>query len=160
MSYPVKFSFGTEAQILSTPVTNGQIYYASDTNCIAYDLNGSRFFIDEDDILYDSTENWSYRTTFIPRRGQIIIYSDGYTDSEGNKVPGIKIGDGLAYGVDLPFITKRYDSMLVALNNHATNSGIHITQEEKEFLCNQAVTCSYSNETLTFTVFNQKRGDN
>lgn len=153
MSQPVKFFFGTETQIISTPITNGNLYYASDTNCIAYDLNGVRFYIDEDDILYDSTENWSARTSFIPRKGQIIIYSDGYTDSEGEKIPGIKIGDGLAYGIDLPFVTKKYDDLITSFNTHVTNSGIHVTQQEKEFLCNSAISCGYSNEILSFSTF-------
>lgn len=154
MTQSVKFLFGTQAQILSTPVTNGYLYYASDTNCIAYDLSGVRYYIDEDDILYDSSENWAARTSFIPKRGQIIIYSNGYEDSEGNKIPGIKIGDGLAFGIDLPFITQQYDNLITSLNDHVSNGLIHITQQEKGFLCNSAVSCGYSNEILSFSTFN------
>ena len=54
------------------------------------------------------------------------------TDSEGNitYIPGIKIGDGLAYLIDLPFT----DSELI---DHINNTTIHVTAEEKNFWNNK-----------------------
>ena len=50
---------------------------------------------------YDSEANWKLATNFKPMRGEIITYSpdDDYS------YPRIKIGDGVSYVNELPFIT-------------------------------------------------------
>lgn len=52
----------------------------------------------------DTTANWNSLTSFIPHAGEVIVYTD-YMQKDGQDIPGVKIGDGLAYLVDLPFVT-------------------------------------------------------
>jgi hypothetical protein len=93
-------------------------------------------------VRRDTTEHWNSMIDFIPMRGEVIVYLDhGQIDDEfGNKinVPGIKIGDGSAYLVDLPFVDDdvRYQ-ILTELRMHTNNRVIHVTAEEKEFWDNK-----------------------
>ena len=90
----------------------------------------------------DTTANWNANLHFIPLRGEVIIYTDhGHMDDGfGNTidVPGIKIGDGNAYLIDLPFVGNdvRYQ-ILSELRAHSGNTLIHVTPEEKEFWNNK-----------------------
>ena len=79
-------------------------------------------------ILVDTTANWNSQRTFIPHRGDIIIYTDKATLADGTVVPGIKIGDGLAYGIDLPFVG---DEMLDTFMEHINDAVRHITAQER-----------------------------
>ena len=71
-------------------------------------------------ILYDTKANWDKQTTLVSQANTFYIYSDAYQDSQGNDVPGVKIGDGNAYVVDLPFIGKLYDEHLADTVKHIT----------------------------------------
>jgi len=90
----------------------------------------------------DTTDNWNANRSFIPLRGEVIIYTDyGHIDDGfGNiiSVPGIKIGDGNAYLIDLPFVGAdvRYQ-ILNELRAHSNNKLIHVTQEDKDFWNNK-----------------------
>lgn len=87
----------------------------------------------------DTTEHWNEKISFIPLQGEIIVYSDyqQVDDGYGKKIniPGIKIGDGHAYLIDLPFIgsDSRYDSIYQELRDHEDNRYIHVSQEDREF---------------------------
>ena len=85
----------------------------------------------------DTTEHWNAVRTFIPLRGEIIIYTDHgqMDDGYGNtiNVPGIKIGDGQAYLIDLPFVgaEERY-AILQELRQHTSDWSIHVSPEDRE----------------------------
>lgn len=49
---------------------------------------------------HDVEANWNKATNFIPLAGEIIVYDA----DENNLNPRIKIGDGLSYIVNLPFM--------------------------------------------------------
>lgn len=49
----------------------------------------------------DTTENWGKAVNFVPKKGEIIVYSDG----GGTGVPKIKVGDGTTKVGSLKFIT-------------------------------------------------------
>lgn len=49
----------------------------------------------------DSTANWAKATSFVPKKGEIIIYSDG---GGGTGVPKMKVGDGSTVVGSLKFI--------------------------------------------------------
>lgn len=49
----------------------------------------------------DTTENWGKAVNFVPKKGEIIVYSDG----GGAGVPKIKVGDGTTKVGSLKFIT-------------------------------------------------------
>lgn len=51
-----------------------------------------------------TSAEWAELTTLVSVRGEVYVYSDYQTDEHGNDIPGVKMGDGLAYVVDLPFV--------------------------------------------------------
>ena len=58
-------------------------------------------------IYFNSTEGWDSQRDLIGKKGAMYIYSDHnqlVKDGQTINVPGIKIGDGLAYLIDAPFI--------------------------------------------------------
>ena len=52
-------------------------------------------------IKKDTTENWDKAKNFIPKKNEIIVYTDA----------GIKIGDGKTKVNDLPFIDQNFYSV-------------------------------------------------
>ena len=99
--------------------------------------------------LVDTTENWQKRTSYIPERGEIIIYSDRNT-LDGQNYPGIKIGDGMAYVVDLPFVGQEIEATIFdVLNQHIEDMSVHVTDEEREFW-NNKLNYSIDGERLIF----------
>ena len=101
-------------------------------------------------IYYNTTAGWAAQITRVSEEGAIYVYSDNSTiekDGETINVPAIKIGDGLAYVVDLPF------SQDQSIIDHINNDEIHITTTDREFWNNK---CSVdatdiSNERLILT---------
>jgi hypothetical protein len=96
-----------------------------------------------------TTNEWNARINYIPKKGNILIYSDKAILNDNTTVAGIKIGDGLAYGIDLPFVG---DDIAENLMGHINNTTIHITAAERikwngKLNCNDEIT----NETLVFT---------
>lgn len=60
--------------------------------------------VDPADIIHrDTTQHWNAQRTLVSKAGHIYIYTDKET-VDGRNIPGIKIGDGLAYLIDMPFI--------------------------------------------------------
>lgn len=99
--------------------------------------------------LVDTTENWQQRTSYVPIKGEIIVYSDRNV-IDGVNYPGIKIGDGLAYVVDLPFVGQDSELTLLGLiNAHIEDMDIHVTEEEKNFW-NNKLNYSIDGEKLIF----------
>lgn len=93
-------------------------------------------------VRRDTTANWDANRTFIPMRGEVIIYldHDQIPDDQGHmvNVPGVKIGDGSAYLIDLPFAgdEARYQ-ILQELRLHTMNTEIHVTQADRLFWNNK-----------------------
>ena len=89
-------------------------------------------------VSENTTVGWNENPLYLPKRGEICVYTDHtmITDDLGNTFayPGIKIGDGNAYLIDLPFAGDdiRYE-ILQQLRAHTSNTAIHITQAEREF---------------------------
>ena len=102
--------------------------------------------VDGKAILIDTTANWRNKTTYIPNLGDIVIYTDKATLADNTTVPGIKIGDGRAYGIDLPFVG---DDILEQLTAHIADSVKHITAAERVFW-NDKLNCNdeVNEETL------------
>lgn len=120
------------------------------SNDITVNYNDNDLYVTSDDISIkaDTTTNWNEQTTFIPNNGDIIIYLDKRTVN-GVNIPGIKIGDGLTYGIDLPFVG---DEIAADLLSHINNTTVHITAAERtkwngKLNCNDDIV----NETLVLT---------
>lgn len=75
-------------------------------------------------VFFGTVEEWTEQASLITIKDAFYIYTDYQQDDEGNDVPGIKIGDGTSYLIDMPFISEPYD-------DHIRNKIIHITQEER-----------------------------
>ena len=85
----------------------------------------------------ESTQYWNEALGFIPLEGEIIIYNDYRTvqkevDGEMRtiKIPAIKVGDGVAFVQDLPFVNEDLRDQIL---NHIDNPDIHVTLQEKLF---------------------------
>lgn len=88
-------------------------------------------------ILIDTTEHWNAKPQYVPPKGCIVIYSDR-TVIDGVNYAGIKAGDGLAYLIDMPFVGDDVAVRIMdVVNNHITNTNIHVTPEEKNYWNNK-----------------------
>ena len=79
---------------------------------------------------HDTTANWNAARGFIPLAGEIIIYDDYETSSEGVNIPSFKVGDGQAYVQDLPFVN---DDLRHELRLHTRNGQIHVSPSDRLF---------------------------
>lgn len=99
--------------------------------------------LDNLNIFCKTTSQWNADVTFIPPKGSVIIYSDyssvtNETTHETTYIPNIKIGDGSAYCVDLPFVQHDISNQILTIvNSHAANTDIHTTAAEKAFWNNK-----------------------
>ena len=101
-------------------------------------------------ISIDTTEGWNSRLTYVPARGEIIIYSDRHVIDDVN-YPGIKIGDGNAYVVDLPYFGDDETNRVInIINMHINNAEVHVSQEDRAFW-NAKLNFEIENENLVFT---------
>ena len=105
-------------------------------------------YIDEnaEKVKYNTTAYWDAQITTPSEEGVIYIYSDYQTDSEGNDIPGIKVGDGNAYIPDLQFIDYKY-------SQHLADTVSHITAAERTAWNNKVrvIVDSQDSEKLVFT---------
>lgn len=101
------------------------------------------------DIVHiDTTANWNAQRELVSQMGHVYVYTD-YMVVNGSFVSGIKIGDGNAFLIDIPFI----GGNTTELYNHENNTSIHVTDEER-IVWNNKVTCFLSSgteETVVFT---------
>lgn len=100
-----------------------------------------------------TTAAWRELPDYIAARGEIVVYSDHGSmvkNGETIPVPGVKIGDGLAYAVDLPFVGEDVAADILAqLGQHTSDTTVHITSAERE-KWNNKLNYTMSGETLAF----------
>lgn len=92
--------------------------------------------LDSMGIKYNTTHYWNCLVGYIPKAGEIIIYSDYKQVGSGDNVqyiPGIKIGSGNGYVQDLAFINGN-DAELI---QHISDNTIHITAAERAYWNNK-----------------------
>ncbi len=93
----------------------------------------------------DTKANWAAARGFIPLAGEVIVYNDykvkTYTVEEYGEqvektvlIPNIKIGDGVTYVQDLPFVDTDLRDTLMA---HINDTELHTTLQEKLFWNNK-----------------------
>lgn len=92
-------------------------------------------------VLVGTTEEWNSKTGLIGAKNIVYVYTDRSINEDGQAIPGFKVGDGLAYLIDLPF----NDDIMMA---HIQDSSVHITDEERLFWNNKV--------TAYLNVFNQE----
>lgn len=81
-------------------------------------------------VLVGTTAEWNSNPSLIGKKGTVYIYTDKSVNSDGDPVPGFKVGDGLAYLIDAPF----NDDIMMT---HINDSSIHVTDEERLFWNNK-----------------------
>lgn len=81
-------------------------------------------------VLYATTATWNSQPQLISARGYIYIYADYRQNGQGQNIPAMKVGDGNAYLIDLPFV----DSLIY---EHIADNIRHISQQEREFWNNK-----------------------
>lgn len=106
-------------------------------------------------VSENTTSGWNSNPQYLPKKGEICIYTDHYRmqDDMGNELvyPAIKIGDGNAYLIDLPFVGDgdRY-YILQQLRAHETDTIAHVTQQDRNFW-NNKLNFSLDGEELILT---------
>lgn len=108
------------------------VYYAWNINSKTWDEVNFGSGGDKE-VFYGTTSYWNSQPQLISTRGSVYVYSDHDSDGSGNLIPGIKLGDGTSYLIDMPFIDEKSAE-------HIMNLAIHITQAEREFW-NEKVRC-------------------
>lgn len=76
------------------------------------------------------------------QKNVLYIYSDYKSierDGEQILIPGLKIGDGTTYLIDLPFVndTSKGSELEQLILDHINNKVIHISAEERNFWNNK-----------------------
>lgn len=108
--------------------------------------------IDMSHVHYDTKSNWDRQTFLIAQRGHLYVYKDAeVTYINGRRVvyPGIKIGDGSSYLIDMPYSLVESDHE--KLINHIQNSAIHVgTGDRMNWNDKVSVSVVQSNEELKF----------
>ena len=72
------------------------------------------------EVISATTEEWNSKPNYISVKDIIYVYTDHNVIS-GESIPGIKVGDGVTYLIDLPFVT----------------GGCEVTQEQIDFWNNK-----------------------
>ena len=123
--------------------------YLDPTGLSQYDALIKQYIADTEitKVLYADTATWNSQAQLVSQEGYIYIYSDYKQDGEGNNIPGIKVGDGNAYLIDLPFSTKLIDE-------HIADAVIHVTASDKTSW-NNKVTCYIDADHTTRLVFSK-----
>lgn len=92
-------------------------------------------------LVYESktVEEWNSDKDLISQKGTLYIYSNYkiINDEDDNEIflPGIKLGDGKAFLIDLPFLnTDPFDEQIL---NHINNNIIHISLQDRKFWNNK-----------------------
>lgn len=83
-----------------------------------------------------TTEEWRLMPTYVPAKGELVIYTDA-VQKDGNTYPALKIGDGNAYVVDLPFAGGSDESdilndLIDQFNAHIQDTVIHVSSDDRE----------------------------
>ena len=109
---------GFSPTVSITPIYNGNIITITDKE-------GSHNFniLNGNNILIGNRESWGADPKLIAEYAVIYVYTD-YKEGQ----PGIKIGDGTSYLIDLPFIGATTQEVL----EHIANSNIHVSQQDRQ----------------------------
>ena len=85
-------------------------------------------------VSENTVDGWAENPSYIPKRGEIVIYTDYGIGKTGEPIPAIKVGDGSAYAADLPFIGEDQRQELL---EHINDTTVHVTDAERAFWNNK-----------------------
>ena len=102
-------------------------------------LSGNQTPADLGLMSENTAAGWAVMPDYVPKAGEICLYSDAAK---------IKIGDGSAFIVDLPFIGEQdIQTLREALQRHMEDMTAHVAEREKEFW-NNKLNYEVSGDTL------------
>ena len=85
--------------------------------------------------------DWDADRDIVSQKDALYIYSDyKLIEQDGKQIymPGIKIGDGTSYLIDLPFANQNKNSEIEdLLLDHINNRIVHISAEQRDFWNNK-----------------------
>lgn len=88
---------------------------------------------DADNVVMKPENAWrSGADRVISKKGIVYIYT--YNEGQMPKPPKIKIGDGISYIVDLPFVT---DQLQDRIDMHIANIDMHVSPFDRAFWNNK-----------------------
>ena len=97
--------------------------------------------IENNKLIYysNSKENWDLNPNFLSEKNVLYIYTNYAIVNKDNKeiaIPGLKIGDGKSYLIDLPFVndSSNFNEILI---DHINNNVIHISAYDRLFWNNK-----------------------
>ena len=97
--------------------------------------------IQQNKIVYysNSKQVWNLEPQLISEKDVLYIYTDYKTvniDDEQITIPGLKIGDGKSYLIDLPFFNdiSNFNDIFM---DHINNKVIHVSMEDRMFWDNK-----------------------
>ena len=79
----------------------------------------------ESKIYANTTEGWNSQISLVSQSNAIYVYTDAGSVA-GEPIPRLKIGDGLAYLIDLPFVNQEEIE-------HMNNQYIHVSAADRLF---------------------------
>ncbi len=86
----------------------------------------------------NSTYDWNKNPLLISEKNVLYIYTDYKRIRDGNEeilIPGLKVGDGSTYLIDLPFLNSA--AMEQDFIDHINNKVIHVSPYDREFWNNK-----------------------
>ena len=95
-------------------------------------------------IYSNTVEGWGQQPTLRSEKDAVYIYTDALDDN-GVDIPRLKIGDGMAYVVDLPFL----NTLEI---EHINNAAIHVSTEDRLNWDGKVRVYEHGNETVVFTI--------
>ena len=104
-------------------------------------------------LIYQSKkkQEWDSDISKISQKNVLYIYSDYKTiqkDGQQILLPGIKIGDGKSYLIDIPFLNDTNNEIEQMVLDHINNDVIHIQSGERDFW-NNKLNYSLDKQNLT-----------
>ncbi len=145
--YAVKFFKGTFQQYNSIIPNSYTFYFLTDVDKVYLgdieisnrDINNKLQLLNQElnkkaNLLIKTSQEWNNDSNIISQQNTFYIYSDKNQkeDEEGNiiNIPGVKVGDGQTYLIDLPFVDDLID-------RHINDDNIHVTLADKAFWSNK-----------------------
>lgn len=85
-------------------------------------------------VVCKTTDEWALLTDLVSDKGTVYVYTDYKPiGTSGDYQPGIKIGDGLAYVVDLPFVTAE-DARITAEDIERWNNKVAVRADGENLI--------------------------
>lgn len=106
-------------------------------------------------VYYSRTKDeWNADASLIAQKDVLYIYSDyKIIQKDGKQIllPGLKIGDGMSYLIDMPFVNSTDSGIEQLILDHINNNVIHISAAERNFW-NNKLNYSFNEQSQNLTL--------